>query len=100
LRRNVQALAAKLAVPAPGELPKTNVTKSADGKTTTTTIALGMPFLTEARKPQAQRLAQGGGVVGLYQNAGSGPLWPVLCGLGLVLLGIRDGYRTWRQMKG
>ena len=100
LEGNVQALAANLAVPAPGELPKKTVTKSADGKTTTTTISLGMPFLTEARKAQAQRLAQGGGVVSLYQNSGIGPLWPVLCGLGLVLLGIRDGYQSWKTRSG
>jgi tRNA A-37 threonylcarbamoyl transferase component Bud32 len=99
LDRNVQALAAKLAVPDPLEIAKTNVTKSADGKTTVTSITLPLTFLTEARHAQAQRLAQGGGVVGLYQNSTSGPQWPVLCGVGLVLLGIRDAYRTRRQVR-
>ncbi len=96
LEGNVQALAAKLAVPDPMEISKTNITKSADGKTTTTIITPGNPFLTETRQAQARRLAQGGGVVSLYQNSVSGPLWSLLCGLGLVLLGLRDGYRTWQ----
>jgi len=97
LERNVQALAAKLAVPDPLEIAKTNVTKSADGKTTVLPFSLPLTFPTETRNAQARRLAKGGGVVGLYQNSRSGPQWPVLCGFGLVLLGIRDGYRTRRQ---
>jgi hypothetical protein len=97
LEKNVQALAAKLAVPDPAELSKTNITKSADGKTTTTTITFGMSFLAEMREANAKRLAQGGGVVGLYQNRGSGPLWPALCGVGLVLLGLCDGWRAWQH---
>jgi hypothetical protein len=97
LERNVHALAAKLAGPDPLEISKTNVTKSPDGKTTVTTITVPLTFLTDARHAQARRLAQGGGVVGLYQNSRFGPQWLVLCGLGLVFLGIRDAYRTWRR---
>ena len=97
LERNVQTLAAKLSIPDPAEIPKETVKKSADGKTTVTTTTIPNPYLSEIRKVQARKLAQGGGVVSLYQSSRSGFLFPLLCGFGLILLGVRDGYRTWRQ---
>jgi predicted Ser/Thr protein kinase len=94
LEKNVQALAAKLAVPDPRESPH-DIKRSADG--TILSYTAPMPFLAETRKTQAEKLAKGGGVVSLYQNASSILQWPVLCGLGLLLLGIRDGWRAWRN---
>ncbi len=99
LEKNVQAVVAKLTSPDPADFPKVIVKTNADGSTVVTTIRTTPPISAEIRNSQARKLAQGGGVAGLYQSARIGPRWQLLCGLGLVLLGIRDGYRAWRQSR-
>jgi tRNA A-37 threonylcarbamoyl transferase component Bud32 len=97
LEKNFQAVVAKFTNSDPAEfLPKETVKTNADGRTVVRTITYP-PIPAEIRKAQARTLAHGGGVAGLYQSARSGPQWQLLCGLGLVLLGIRDGYRAWRH---
>jgi predicted Ser/Thr protein kinase/lysylphosphatidylglycerol synthetase-like protein (DUF2156 family) len=100
LEKNLRALTAKLTAPDPAAIPKVTVTKSADGKTTTTTTEVPVPVISEAeRHAQAQILTEGGGTVSLYTYSRNGAQLPVVFGLGLLLLGIRDGYRAWRNRR-
>jgi hypothetical protein len=51
------------------------------------------------RVAQSQRLAKGGGTLSISQYAGGMQPTTIICGLGLLLLGIRDGWRAWKKRR-
>jgi tRNA A-37 threonylcarbamoyl transferase component Bud32 len=100
LDKAAQALTAKHTVPFPNEELKVTVTKSADGKQTTTTTEYPVPGIKEERLAQLKWLVDGDGMAKTSRFfVRDSPQWTLFCGLGLVLLGIRDGYRAWKNRR-